>query len=266
MASYHKSYCWIPGLHMPAHRFFSNTPLSIEHPDQDPTSPENQASRNLRLDGDEAHHLITVMRARIGDEVEIIDGKGRLAIAQIVEKDKKHVILKIENIITEEPSQYSRTLILALLRHGHIEYALEKCTEVGITDFILFPGARSDRDDISQTQFKRYQTILESSIKQCGRLFIPTLHFVSSLKKAVEGQSFITFGDLSSSSLPIHNITIPQKASIVIGPEAGFSEEEYAYLRSIQATGIRFHKNILRAETAAVVASTIVGLYQDTSS
>ncbi len=222
---------------MPSYRFYSEKPLIVG---------------DYTLDGEEAHHLMNVMRVRIGEMVEIVDGKGNLASARLLELGKKSAKLHIETIHTDIKPAYSLTLVLGNLRSGHMEYALEKCTEIGVTDFILFAADKSDRKEISDSQLKRYNSIIQAAIKQSGRLYLPTLSTCKSLTAAIDNKQNIVFGDLSSK---VADYFPSQSICLVIGPESGFSEKEVGLLQSKGAQGIRFSQNTLRAETCALVAS-----------
>lgn len=225
---------------MPSYRFYSEKPLVIG---------------DYILDGEEAHHLLNVMRIRIGEEVEIVDGKGSLASATLAEIGKKNARLTITSVHVEKAPSYSLTLALGNLRPGHMEYALEKCTEIGVSDFILFSADRSERKEISESQMRRYNSIIQAAVKQCGRLFAPSLSISKSLEAALVDKETIVFGDLSTEEPTQTLTTLPTSICLVIGPESGLSENEVRILRSKNAQGIRFHPNILRAETCALVAS-----------
>lgn len=228
---------------MPSYRFFSQSQLAVGE---------------LLLVDEEAHHLSQVMRARAGDIVEVADGKGNLSNASITEIGKKQVRLNIEEITTEPKPLYTLTLALGLQRAAHLEYALEKCTELGVTDFILFAANRSERKELTPNNIKRYESIIQAALKQSGRLYLPTITFAPTLQKAITNQPCVVFGDLSEKSISLNSASLPQSVCVVIGPESGLSEKEDEILRKEGAIGIRFHPNILRAETAAIIATYAV--------
>ncbi|MBP9840899.1 MAG: 16S rRNA (uracil(1498)-N(3))-methyltransferase [Simkaniaceae bacterium] len=212
---------------MPSHRFFSS---------------------GSTIEGEEFHHLTRVMRNQVGDEIELIDGKGSLSLAKITSIEKKEATLKILATSTEEPPKERYSLIQGVPQGAKIEWVLEKGTELDIDDFLFF-GSK----DFSPNKLTRFHHILIAAIKQCGRLFLPTLSFYSSLEE-VPLHEGACYGDPQGT--PYHT-----GHQIVIGPESGFSEEEISLLKGKGAQGVSLGKHILRTETAA-----IIGVYTMTKS
>lgn len=205
------------------------------------------------LRDDEFHYLRSVMRLRVGETAEVFDGKGNLATCELVKLLDKEAHLKVLEVVTEEAEPYSVTLALAFLKPSHLEYAIEKCTEVGVTNFLLYPAMRSEKKSASDQYIKRLETIILSAVKQCGRLFIPKLEIKERLKDCLH--ELVLFGDLEATTSLTKR---QQNVTLVIGPESGFSPEERALLLEHGAQGVRFNRNILRSETAAVVGSSFL--------
>jgi 16S rRNA (uracil1498-N3)-methyltransferase len=124
---------------------------------------------------------------------------------------------------------------------------------VGVSSFKLYPASRSEKKALSEQNLKRLQTIILSSVKQCGRLYLPKIELKESLKACLEGQ--VLFGDLESSN---PQIPIEKNITLVIGPEGGFTPQERSLLVDYGAKGILLSRNTLRAETAAVVGAALV--------
>ncbi len=211
---------------MPADRFFLPQPLQ---------SP-------LFLEGKELHHLAHVMRARIGETLEIVNGQGELATAELVSLDKKKAELKIISHKKASPPQ--QKLILAQAYTRHLDWIIEKGTELGADEFWLFPGDQSEK---KVPQLPRLETLAIQALKQCGRLFLPKIVSKPSLPQ-FSGSVF--YGDPHASPLkgPFSTTII-----FIIGPEKGFSPRELDYLAK-NGQGVSLHENILRAETAAITA------------
>lgn len=221
---------------MPHNRFFVHQPL------------KNQKS--ITIQDTELKHL-HVMRVETEETIELINGKGFLATAKMVQKDRKKAELEILNLKEEKQTQRS-ILALGLIKIPLLEWVLEKATELGITDFWIFHAEKSMSIRISASKQERFQQILISSIKQCGRLFLPKIEFFDSLQKlpSFSGEKF--YGDIAGTD---SFKTTKDSALIAIGPESGFSEKEESFLKKNYYKGISLHKNILRAETAAIIGS-----------
>jgi 16S rRNA (uracil1498-N3)-methyltransferase len=212
---------------------------------------EGPIENSIELRGDEFHHLARVMRAHIGDEVEIVDGKGSLAKARIekIEKETAHLkILQRESHPKPAPSIF---LGIPLLRIDRLEWAIEKGTELGAEAFRLFAADYSEKDDLSLNQIERLRRISIAAMKQCGRLYLPEIALFASLEKALLPDAEVLFGDIESNE----PLILPTRARVLFfsGPEKGFSESEELFLHQV-GRGVRLHANILRAETAPLAA------------
>ncbi len=204
---------------------------------------------SIVLEGDEQHHLFKVMRAHAGTQIELIDGKGMLAQATVVKIDRKTAELSITHSEFCEPT-LQRVLGMSLIKQPKLELVIEKCTELGITDFHLFPAAHSERDHLSLNHQNRLHAITISASKQCGRLYLPTIHLHTEIH-IPESSAYAT---LAGNPTQLRDT---KTKSILIGPEKGWSQAEEALLIA-KAKPVSLHDNILRAETAAIVAAAIL--------
>lgn len=231
--------------------------------------PEDfQEGNPISLADIEFHHLVNVMRNRIGDTIELINGKGQLAIGRIEEISKKAAKISVESI--SEASVLEKPLILAqaIPRLSKLEFVLEKGTELGVTEIWLFPATYSDKSSFSKNQLDRFNTILVSAMKQCGRLFLPELILMPRLE---EWQTFCLpafYGDTDPNA-PLFEVMwkkIEKKGMegtiFCIGPESGFTSQETVSLKALGATGVKLNPFILRTETAAIVAMSLMAHWQ----
>ncbi len=222
---------------MPKERFYTDQPLSPH--------------AEITLTGDEAHHLFRVMRAKPGDTVELINGKNVLAHATV-----KTNSLHIDSI---ETNQSNATIILAqaIPRFNRLEYILEKCTELNVLEFWLFPGMLSEKTTFTDNQNQRMAHLLIAAMKQSGRLDLPTIH----LKPPLSSWKFnkpLLFGDTSPLAPHITTLPKPHPSLIIIGPESGFHPQEHTLLHA-HGQGVKLSTNILRVDTAAIAATTLLG-------
>ncbi len=220
---------------MPADRFFTSQPLKS----------------TLTLEGEEFHHLSKVMRVRIGETLEIVNGQGELAEAQLISSDKNSCQLKIIAHQTAPLPSHSLILALALTRPSSLEWTLEKGTELGVTEFWIFHGERSEKKEIANIQ--RLETIMINALKQCGRLYLPKIVLKPPLDQWEPPSGSLFFGDISPQA-PLLKGPFEKTVLFFIGPEKGFSSEETELLMKFKAHPISLHTNILRAETAAIAA------------
>jgi 16S rRNA (uracil1498-N3)-methyltransferase len=234
---------------MPDHRFFIPKPL--------------QSHQTYSLQDQEFHHLIHVMRVKTGEKVEIVNGKGELAqgIVQKIEKHQANIL--VEDVQVERKSTKELILAQAFPKMAKLEYILEKATELGCSQIWIFSADRSDKREISESQKLRMQQILISSMKQCGRLFLPEMHFLSPIKEWKPLSMPAFFGDTLPSALPILEawklLSNINQMTWIVGPESGFSPQETEILsQQIKARGVSLHHNILRVDTAAISGLSIL--------
>lgn len=223
-------------------------------------------SEPIPIEGTEAHHLIQVMRARIGDDIEVIDGQGNLALCHLTQIEKKRAIAVIDTFSNEPPPQRPITLALALSRPNHLEWAIEKSTELGVSNLWLFPGALSEKKELSPSQKERLTNLCIAATKQSGRLYLPSIVYKPpiaqwNLSQECTGQlSFIC--DLAPSAPYLFDIDLNTSHLpflLFIGPEKGLSTHEKERLaKDLNATPVRLHPNILRTETAPLVALSLL--------
>lgn len=214
------------------------------------------------MEGQEFHHLSRVMRARIGDQIELINGEGVLAKATVKELLKKQVLLEVTEIKREEPNQKTVFLAQAIPKPNRLDYILEKGTELGVDEFWLFPGEKSVKEHFSENQFERMNGILIAAIKQTRRLFLPKLKVISPLIEWKDFSGSWFFGDVEERA-PLfvtewnkHQIKFP--IVFCVGPESGFSTREVDYLKRNGVKGVCLHQNILRTDTAPLVALSLI--------
>lgn len=205
----------------------------------------------LHLSGPELHHL-QVMRAKTGHDVELVNGRGSLAQARIQNLSKREAIfevIEVKNIPTKDPLL---NLGVPLMRPSKLELVIEKCTELGGDAFYLYPSDHSEKKELSAHQKQRLNHIAISAMKQCGRLDLPPIHYVT-FEKLLQLNLPIYFGDAKGQYPPQK----PKEEKLFIsGPEKGFSEKEHTLL-SQKASMITLGPYILRAETAPIAATCL---------
>lgn len=219
---------------MPHDRFYIDAPLE----------------GNVVLDGEEFLHLSRVMRKKEGDRIELVNGKNILAQGSIEEISKREARVAVSHQEEKTPLLPSLKLIQALPKMAHLELIIQKGTELGVSHFYLYPSAYSEKKELSNNQTRRLKTILIGAMKQCGRLDLPVLEWGF---PSLEGDVY--FGDVAPDAPSLTGASLP--ATLIIGPEKGFTHEEIETLRT-QGKGVRLSPYILRAETAAIAGASIL--------
>ena len=236
---------------MPVERFFCHTPL--------------RRDTTVSLTDKEFHHFAHVIKGQEGDSVELIDGKGALAIATVTTVKKNQAALHIKELNISEPPSFKIILAQAVPRTPRLDFILEKGTELGATDFWLFPGDRSERLSLSEHHLLRMQTITISALKQCGRLYLPNLIAMPKLKEWKMPAWTMFYGDTNPDAPWFYDAIEDSKMKkgiiFCIGPESGLSDSETKALQSMGAIGVKLNDFILRTDTAALSALSLISQY-----
>src|SRR5438309_1031359 len=121
---------------MPADRFFI----------------EGVLKGRVKVSGAEHHHLVHVSRIVVGEEVELVNGKGDLCVARFESTTKQHAELDVLSCAHTPLSPPRFILAVPILRPSKLEWILEKATELGADEFLLFPARYSEKNDLSDHQ------------------------------------------------------------------------------------------------------------------
>ena len=220
-------------------------------------------SSSLKLEGEEFHHLNRVKRKQSGDLISLNSGHGVMALASIERIERDHAELEVRQIYSREMSGPQYAIALALLKNHHDELAIEKCTELGARDFFPLITQYSVRSEGKNT-LARFRKIALSAIKQCDNPYLPEVHEILDLDTAIEkirnaGYQPVLCSEIERSHW-LRDLGAGVNMCFIIGPEGGFTENEFAFMQDIPQ--LMLSPLVCRAETAAIaVAAQFVGKY-----
>lgn len=228
--------------------FLSNTDLYF-------SNSINSDSELIIIEDDECKHILNVMRHELNDELFITDGNGKIFKSIIVDKNKKSIECKILDKIEYKQKFSNITFCIPMLRIiDRLEFALEKCTELGVTNFILYKAKRSVAKAFNQ---KRIEKILISAIKQSLLSWLPKVSYANSVEEiaSLPGEKIVFE---QNSNLYFDNKIVKSNKNyfLVFGPEGGFSDEEVSFLDS--SAKFKLADNRLRSETAIIKAASLL--------
>ncbi|HJQ39172.1 MAG TPA: RsmE family RNA methyltransferase [Thermoanaerobaculia bacterium] len=210
----------------------------------------------VTVSGDEFHHSIRVVRLREGEEVEVFDRAGKMAKAVVATIAKDHAVLNVGDEIASRESPLQLTLAMSIIQLEKFELVLQKATELGVHAIVPLITDRIElRAERYAGKADRWQRIVFEAVKQSGRGLVPAIESPQKFDDVItrEGTKIVFDADLSPSPAQPHN-----RATAFIGPEGGFSPRELDLAEQQQAIFQRLGPRRLRAETAAIVALTIV--------
>ena len=238
----------------PVERFFLPQPLQLANAEQ-PT---------VELEGSEAHHLLHVLRAKVGDRVGLFNGHGDEAIAELVNHRKRSVELRIHDHWGTPAPAGEFILATALPKGDRARWLVEKATELGVTRIIPLRTTRSVVEPGEGKLDKLIQAAI-AACKQSGRSRLPRLDPVTPLGDVLREFSAAAPSQILLLADPHaeRNVAqlfeslgdVPQSTIALIGPEGGFTAAEHAAAIEARATPVRLGTHILRIETAALAIS-----------
>ena len=205
------------------------------------------------LTGDEFKHSVKVMRHSIGDEIYITNGTGEIFLSVIKEIKKDSLTASIKKIFKYENKFSHITFCIPKLKSNErLEFALEKCTELGITNFIIFDSERAIRKSDKK---ERWQKIVLSAMKQSLRSYLPNIEIVSSLNEILnlDGRK-ILLEQNSEKKISGIKINHYEKYYFIFGPEGGFTVDEM----NLFDEKYKLADNRLRTETAIIKCASLI--------
>lgn len=207
------------------------------------------------MEDDEFKHCIKVMRNKNRQNIYATDGTGNIYEAVITDINKESLKAEILNVQTYQNSFSNFIFCIPNLRNPErLKFALEKCTELGVTDFIIFNSERSINKNIN---IERLNKIVLSALKQSLRTFLPEINFLQSLKDLDTSDKRVIIFD-QHSEIKLNSLTIKKDEEylFIFGPEGGLTKEELTVLNPDKI--IKLSENRLRSETAIIKAASIL--------
>lgn len=228
----------------------------------------------IKIEGEDVNHIKNVLRCVVGEKIEVCEKSENPSkyICEIAGFEQNQVRCNIVNKIEDNnESNVKLHIFQGLPKAEKMELIIQKCTELGVCEFIPTQMNRcvvkmSGKDQ--EKKISRWQKIAEVASKQCGRDIIPNIRNITSLKEiASEINNYdimlLAYENENENFLKdiIKNIKLENKEiniGIIIGPEGGIEEKEVELLENAGAKVVSLGKRILRTETVAMVLTSII--------
>lgn len=232
------------------------------------------AGAELELPAEIAHQVRDVLRLSPGGRIALLDGAGGEYPAEIVELGRKRVLARVGARI-ELPAEPGPRVVLCqgMLKAAKFETVLQKCTELGVAEFVplLSERAVAATDELSAAKRVRWEHILAEAVEQSGGTRLPQLAAPQPLMHALallppggialfpweEARGLGLRTALREAVAERGALAKVPEVRIFIGPEGGFSRGEAALAERGGARLVTLGPRILRAETAAIVACAL---------
>ncbi len=224
------------------HRYFFESPIT---------------AGSARLVGDEAHHMLRVMRLKVGDSVQLFDGTGYEYLAEIcsVGRDWVELTIKSSEVVDRELS-VELIVAVAIPKGDRQRVLIEKLVELGVTTLVPLATSRSVAQFSENARTRLERIVIEAS-KQCGRNRLMQLaapeHCREFFAKNLRSTNLIAHPGGKS----LREVIWQAPCVVAIGPEGGFTTDEIESATQCGWECVNLGPRILRTETAAIFAAAI---------
>ncbi|MEI6051851.1 MAG: RsmE family RNA methyltransferase [Opitutaceae bacterium] len=236
-------------------------------------TPVQAEPTELILSADESHHLIVVNRAALGHTVVAFDGRGSEWICELALADKRAARLKVRFKQKIQPLPFSITLGQALPKGGTMDDIVRKATEIGATRIVPLASERTQVHldaDRSDKKIEKWTHAALEAAKQCGNPWLPEITPVQSaiaFMESARGYDLKLIASLQPGAKSLKSVLAastdalgrrPRSAVWLVGPEGDFTPAELSVARSAGFEPITLGPLVLRCETAAVYALSVL--------
>ena len=207
----------------------------------------------LRLSEEEGHHVHKVLRGRPGDRVEVVDGAGRLFVAELLRGSEATIL---EERLTAGEDEGEVVLYQAVPKGRHMDLVVEKATELGVSRVVPLSTERGVvRLSEGDGKARRWRRVAEAAARQSLRLHIPEVAEVVSFSEATRevGEAGVLLHN-GAELPPLEDVVPGPVVGLFVGPEGGFSDGELAVAREAGLSLASLGPYRLRSETAGMVA------------
>lgn len=218
---------------------------------------------------DQRKQIRNVLRLRPGDVVGALDDSGREFVTEIQELDDTRALGRVVEIRTPATEASVRlALVQSLPKREKMEFILQKCTEIGVAEFLIMETARSVPKIAPSKvpgRLERWRSIVREGAEQAGRARLPVVDGVvpfRSIPARVRNYdaALIAWEEEEEATLSseLLHLTNANRIAYLVGPEGGFTADEVAAARAEGAIPVSLGQRTLRTETAAIVGTALI--------
>lgn len=217
------------------------------------------------LDELSSKHIIQVLRMKIGEQLQLTDGKGNLFTGKIKEDNRKKCSVTILQTLEIQPAASNIIIAISPIKNNsRFEWFLEKVTEIGVSQIVPIICERTEKQHF---KYDRMNSILVSAMLQSQQVWLPVLHepvkftkYINDVKGEAGLQKFIAHCQDEESKVQLSNNLINKANSqlILIGPEGDFSKAEIDAALVNNFSPVALGSTRLRTETAGIVAAALL--------
>jgi 16S rRNA (uracil1498-N3)-methyltransferase len=217
------------------------------------------------LDGPEGRHAGAVKRIRVGEVVQLGDGRGAVARAHATAVAKDAVEFALDEVVRYPAPAPRVVLAQALVKGDRGELAVELATEAGVDAILPWRAARCvarwEQGPRGDKALARWRSTVREAAKQARRPWMPEVgEPVTTTDLVARGGPALVLHESAETVLSAADLPAEGEVLLVVGPEGGIADEELAALTAAGARPVRLGPEVLRASTAAAVALGAIGV------
>ena len=220
---------------------------------------EVHADRALLL-GQNAQHLVRVLRAQVGQEFDVAAG-GQVRVGKIVSISDDRVEFELREAVAAGPA-LDLTLLISVFKFDRMEWAIEKATELGVAKIVPIVARRTDAHlaKAADKRVDRWRRIAKEAAQQSRRQDVPEIADPAKLAEAIAhltGTRILLAETEQEKTLKSQLQNVSQPVTLAFGPEGGWTEDEVRQFEAAGWAAATLGSTILRAETAIIAAVAI---------
>ena len=216
----------------------------------------NKRDGAFRIEGDEAHHIIKVLRYKIGYKLVVFDGSGYDYDCSVREIGKDYVIAGIDTVTPNDTEPgVSLRLFQCITKPDKMDFIVQKAVELGVSEIVPVLTGRSEKT----VNVEKLERVAISAAKQCGASRLPKISSPVTLDE-IGVENLLIFAYEGEKSRTLRDVSLAKfkRIDLLVGPEGGFSEDEALKISNKGALTVSLGKRILRAETASIMLCGLV--------
>ena len=226
---------------------------------------DDLAGDRVVLTGPEGHHAATVRRVRVGEAVDLVDGRGTRASCRVASVARDVVELTVVRRTVEPTPSPRVVLVQAIAKGDRGELAVELATEVGVDEIVPWSAERSIvkwEGERGERALRRWRSTAREAGKQSRRAWLPQVldpHTTAQLAALIPAASAVLVLH-EGTTAPLALVDLPPAGDVllVVGPEGGVTDDELAILTAAGAQAVRLGSSVLRTSTAGAAAASVV--------
>ncbi len=217
----------------------------------------------VELDAETSHHIAQVLRMRVGEELHLTDGAGRLVLGRLTSVTKRVCHVSVEQSTSHHPAGRRVHMAIAPLKNNsRYEWFIEKATELGVASIIPIQTARTEK---LRLRMDRLRQIARSAMLQSQQAWLPefpdAIPFTDLIRSWKDrGFQRLIAHCLPTSREPLSACGLSEEVGLLIGPEGDFTTEEIDAALAAGFTAVQLGDTRLRTETAGIAAVTLLRL------